>query len=142
MPYRRLAEIIQEALCAQIDPELFFPDKGGSNREAKEICRACTIVPECLLESLENDFTDGIWGGLSARERQVMKRNKLQVVLLREEVEKRARERHRRNSKSAEQQLAEEQEKQQVQKVRSADSIRLEKRRVGYQKKTSVSKLS
>ena len=31
----------QHALCAQTDPEAFFPEKGGSTREAKAVCQAC-----------------------------------------------------------------------------------------------------
>ena len=30
-----------KALCAQTDPEAFFPEKGGSTREAKRICESC-----------------------------------------------------------------------------------------------------
>ena len=28
----------ERALCAQTDPEAFFPEKGGSTREAKKVC--------------------------------------------------------------------------------------------------------
>ena len=28
----------ERALCAQTDPEAFFPEKGGSTREAKRVC--------------------------------------------------------------------------------------------------------
>ena len=31
------------ALCAQTDPEAFFPEKGGSTREAKKICLGCEV---------------------------------------------------------------------------------------------------
>ncbi|MEU1168592.1 WhiB family transcriptional regulator, partial [Streptomyces sp. NPDC005921] len=31
------------ALCAQTDPESFFPEKGGSTREAKKVCLACEV---------------------------------------------------------------------------------------------------
>lgn len=33
-----------QALCAQTDPEAFFPEKGGSTREAKRICQACAVT--------------------------------------------------------------------------------------------------
>lgn len=36
------------ALCAQTDPEAFFPEKGGSTREAKKICMGCEVRHECL----------------------------------------------------------------------------------------------
>ena len=31
----------ERALCAQTDPEAFFPEKGGSTREAKKVCVSC-----------------------------------------------------------------------------------------------------
>jgi WhiB family redox-sensing transcriptional regulator len=62
------------ALCAQTDPEAFFPEKGGSTREAKRVCRSCEVRAECLEYALENDERFGIWGGLSERERRRVKR--------------------------------------------------------------------
>lgn len=62
------------ALCAQTDPEAFFPEKGGSTREAKKICTGCEVKAECLEYALANDERFGIWGGLSERERRRIKR--------------------------------------------------------------------
>ncbi|RUP36203.1 MAG: WhiB family transcriptional regulator [Gordonia sp. (in: high G+C Gram-positive bacteria)] len=62
------------ALCAQTDPEAFFPEKGGSTREAKRICSGCEVKAECLEYALHNDERFGIWGGLSERERRRLKR--------------------------------------------------------------------
>ena len=62
------------ALCAQTDPEAFFPEKGGSTREAKKVCRTCDVRAECLEYALEHDERFGIWGGLSERERRRLKR--------------------------------------------------------------------
>lgn len=62
------------ALCAQTDPEAFFPEKGGSTREAKRICLGCEVRGECLEYALSNDERFGIWGGLSERERRRLKR--------------------------------------------------------------------
>jgi WhiB family redox-sensing transcriptional regulator len=58
------------ALCAETDPEAFFPEKGGSTREAKQICRGCDVRAECLEYALANEERFGIWGGLSERERR------------------------------------------------------------------------
>ncbi len=63
-----------EALCAQTDPEAFFPEKGGSTREAKRVCQNCTVRTECLEYALGHDERFGIWGGLSERERRKLKR--------------------------------------------------------------------
>ena len=38
----------ERSLCAQTDPEAFFPEKGGSTREAKRVCQNCTVRTECL----------------------------------------------------------------------------------------------
>ena len=62
------------ALCAQTDPEAFFPEKGGSTREAKRICVGCEVKAECLEYALLQDERFGIWGGLSERERRRLKR--------------------------------------------------------------------
>src|SRR5918999_3405857 len=64
----------ERALCAQTDPEAFFPEKGGSTREAKKVCRACEVRAECLEYALQHDERFGIWGGLSERERRKLKR--------------------------------------------------------------------
>ena len=64
----------ERALCAQTDPEAFFPEKGGSTREAKQICNSCDVRTECLEYALGHDERFGIWGGLSERERRRLKR--------------------------------------------------------------------
>jgi WhiB family redox-sensing transcriptional regulator len=64
----------ERALCAQTDPEAFFPEKGGSTREAKRVCASCDVRAECLEYALANDERFGIWGGLSERERRKLKR--------------------------------------------------------------------
>jgi WhiB family redox-sensing transcriptional regulator len=64
----------ERALCAQTDPEVFFPEKGGSTREAKRICLNCDVKGECLEFALQNDERFGIWGGLSERERRRLRR--------------------------------------------------------------------
>jgi WhiB family redox-sensing transcriptional regulator len=63
-----------EALCAQTDPEAFFPEKGGSTREAKRICQTCDVRRECLEFAIQNDERFGIWGGMSERERRRLRR--------------------------------------------------------------------
>lgn len=52
----------ERALCAQTDPEAFFPEKGGSTREAKKVCARCDVRAECLEYALANDERFGIWG--------------------------------------------------------------------------------
>ena len=65
----------ERALCAQTDPEAFFPEKGGSTREAKKVCLGCDVRGECLEYALAHDERFGIWGGLSERERRRLKKS-------------------------------------------------------------------
>lgn len=64
------------ALCAETDPEMFFPEKGGSTREAKRVCAACEVRAECLGYALDHDERFGIWGGMSERERRGLRRRR------------------------------------------------------------------
>lgn len=63
------------ALCAQIDPDLWFPEKGGSTRDAKRQCLSCEVRQECLDYALEHQERFGIWGGKSERERRLLLHN-------------------------------------------------------------------
>ena len=67
-------EWVKDAVCAETDPDAFFPEKGGSTREAKKVCEQCDVRAQCLESALENDERFGIWGGLSERERRKLKR--------------------------------------------------------------------
>ncbi|MEU8829410.1 WhiB family transcriptional regulator [Streptomyces sp900116325] len=58
----------EDALCRQTDAELFFPERGGSTRDAKGICLACEVRTQCLDFALDTGQNHGIWGGVSERE--------------------------------------------------------------------------
>lgn len=64
------------ANCLGVDPDLFFPERGGSTREAKEVCAGCVVRDECLDYALSNGEKFGIWGGLSERERRLVRRRR------------------------------------------------------------------
>ena len=64
----------ERARCRDYDPEVFFPEKGGSSREAKRICSECPVRIECLNYALRRDERYGVWGGMSERERRRLKR--------------------------------------------------------------------
>jgi WhiB family transcriptional regulator, redox-sensing transcriptional regulator len=59
-----------KARCAEVDGEIFFPEKGGSTRAPKKICEGCEVRAECLGYALESRELHGVWGGLSDRERR------------------------------------------------------------------------
>ena len=65
-----------QANCMGVDPDLFFPERGASTREAKEVCRGCVVQQECLEYALANSEKFGIWGGLSERERRRIRRRR------------------------------------------------------------------
>lgn len=58
-----------DALCLQVDPEIFFPEKYESCRAAKLICARCPVRAECLAFALEHHEHVGIYGGMSPRQR-------------------------------------------------------------------------
>ena len=64
------------ANCLGVDPDLFFPERGASTREAKEVCRGCVVRDDCLEYALANGEKFGIWGGLSERERRRIRRQR------------------------------------------------------------------
>ena len=65
-----------EALCAQTDPEAFFPDEGIPSGEAKRLCKSCPVRQQCLDYALQNNEAYGIWGGLSANQRANLRRER------------------------------------------------------------------
>jgi WhiB family transcriptional regulator, redox-sensing transcriptional regulator len=66
----------ESALCAQTGADFFFPAPGSSTREAKQLCGACEGREACLSYALDNDERFGVWGGLSEKERQRLRRNR------------------------------------------------------------------
>lgn len=57
------------ARCAEADPEMWFPGKGGSTANAKRICMRCDARPQCLEFALANFERFGVWGAKSVNER-------------------------------------------------------------------------
>ena len=62
-----------EALCAQTDPDVFYPVKGGSTRDAKRICQRCPVIAACSQWALDHDERYGVWGGMSEWDRRRLK---------------------------------------------------------------------
>lgn len=71
-----LAGFEGQANCLGVDPELFFPERGASTREAKGVCRGCVVREDCLERALVESEKFGIWGGLSERERRRIRRQR------------------------------------------------------------------
>lgn len=63
--------------CRGVDPEMFYPGRGESTREAKEVCAGCAVRVECLDYAFRHCERHGIWGGLSERERRRIRSRRL-----------------------------------------------------------------
>ena len=66
-------EWMNNALCRQVDYELFFPEGGGGSVTARKVCGRCEVKTECLSYALEFPSMIGIWGGTTAKQRQKLK---------------------------------------------------------------------
>lgn len=62
------------AACLEVDPEIFFPERGGSSKAARAVCMNCRVRIECLKYALANREQFGIWGGTSERERRKLRK--------------------------------------------------------------------
>ena len=60
--------------CQEVDGDVFYPEKGDSNRAAKKVCSGCFVRSQCLEYALATNQQWGIWGGVSARQRWHMSR--------------------------------------------------------------------
>lgn len=67
------ADWMDDALCAQTDPDLFLIEQGGSSKPAKKVCVTCSVRLQCLQYALDHNEQWGIWGGLSRRQRNRLK---------------------------------------------------------------------
>jgi WhiB family redox-sensing transcriptional regulator len=72
------------ALCRDEDPELFFPigttgPAASQVDDAKQVCRRCAVVEDCLSWALETGQDAGVWGGTSEDERRALKRHSIRL---------------------------------------------------------------
>lgn len=73
------ADWTADALCAESDPDAWYPDAGSSGRQAKAICARCGVREDCLQQALDSGDRWGIWGGLSEPERRALRRRTAQT---------------------------------------------------------------
>lgn len=81
-------DIWEKGLCHNHpEPDIFYPDRdvntyGSVASRAKSICRgsgpetSCPVILECLFYGLIREDPFGIWGGMSARERNALRRQR------------------------------------------------------------------
>lgn len=70
-----------QALCREVDPDAFFPERGQSARAAKRVCQDCEVRTPCLDYALEANERHGIYAGLSVRERDRLRHRRLAPVV-------------------------------------------------------------
>ncbi|MFJ5804825.1 WhiB family transcriptional regulator [Streptomyces sp. NPDC093093] len=64
---------MDDGLCAQADPELFFPEgRKPNDAAAKMLCFGCVVRRECLAYALRRGEPHGVWGGLNEQERSAL----------------------------------------------------------------------
>lgn len=74
--FTALADAIKKngpPVCQETDPESWFPESGGESYElrvAKKYCGSCPAQRECAVYAIVANEMYGIWGGLTANQRQ------------------------------------------------------------------------
>lgn len=64
------------ALCAETDPDAFFAEDDENTVKAKAICCSCSARSICLEYALRNNHDSGVWGALTGKERQALRRQR------------------------------------------------------------------
>lgn len=61
------------AICTDVDPEIFFPKPGRPAKDPvyKDICSNCPVQNFCLEYGIVHE-EQGVWGGLSRSERDLL----------------------------------------------------------------------
>lgn len=69
----------QNAVCVDVDPELFFPVSAEGSmpylmqlRKARDVCGVCPVWRQCVDEAVRFGLV-GIWGGTTERERRSLR---------------------------------------------------------------------
>lgn len=58
------------ARCRGVDPEIFYPPPDDDGHEAKQVCEPCPVREACLEHALTVREKQGVWGGMTERERR------------------------------------------------------------------------
>jgi WhiB family transcriptional regulator, redox-sensing transcriptional regulator len=78
---------MRSAACLDCEPEVFFPPGPSALdhiAEAKDVCRACPVVSDCLRVAMADPTLLGVWGGTSEEERAGLRRQLRQHSLPRQ----------------------------------------------------------
>ncbi len=72
---RRFKHRVWTSASCLSEVDLFFPEEDDAESEslAKQICNKCPIESRCLDAAIEDNETEGIWGGCNYVERRTIK---------------------------------------------------------------------
>jgi WhiB family redox-sensing transcriptional regulator len=59
--------------CANVDPDIFFPDTSNANtliKQARAICAACPFRVDCAEYAISEPMIKGVWGGTTEIDRR------------------------------------------------------------------------
>lgn len=65
---------MEDGLCTEADPEMFFPEMGCNVGAAKRVCAPCPVRQQCLDYALSLHIQHGVWGGMTLGERRRVRR--------------------------------------------------------------------
>lgn len=60
----------EDGLCRQVDPDLFFPERGENATYAKAICSRCPVRDRCRQWAIDKHERHGVWGGTTEQDRR------------------------------------------------------------------------
>lgn len=63
---------MRDGLCQQVDPDLFYREEHQRYDAARKVCSTCVVKDKCLSYALAECETEGMWGGLTPKERAVI----------------------------------------------------------------------
>jgi WhiB family redox-sensing transcriptional regulator len=69
----------QHGICGKAEPDPLFA-RGAAQQAAKQICKKCPVILECLADSLDNHTEFGVWGGMTERERRALLKRRPEVA--------------------------------------------------------------
>lgn len=68
----------RHARCLGADPDLFHPASDEAAEAGKAICAVCPVCEPCLEYAIAAREKQGVWGGLTERERRRLIRRRRQ----------------------------------------------------------------
>ncbi|MFY0408179.1 WhiB family transcriptional regulator [Solicola sp. PLA-1-18] len=88
LPLQENWEWQYEAACSGMDSACFFapatergPKRDAREDAAKAVCATCPVIEQCLEHAMRVREPFGVWGGMTASEREAARRGRSRVRL-------------------------------------------------------------